>query len=49
MAQGITPWIEIARTGTFHDSRGRPHTFSRRKKAPGTAVAGSADPRKPVA
>jgi hypothetical protein len=26
--EGITPWIEIARTGTFHDSQGRPHTFT---------------------
>ena len=23
-----TPWICIARTGTFHDSQGRPHSFS---------------------
>ncbi|MDR1659787.1 MAG: hypothetical protein LBR94_05540, partial [Desulfovibrio sp.] len=23
-----TPWVCIARTGTFHDSQGRPHTFT---------------------
>jgi hypothetical protein len=26
--EDITPWVCIARTGTFHDSEGRQHTFS---------------------
>ncbi|MDR2603971.1 MAG: hypothetical protein LBC55_01270 [Desulfovibrio sp.] len=26
--ENTTPWICIARTGTFHDSEGRPHTFT---------------------
>jgi hypothetical protein len=26
--ENVTPWICIARTGTFHDSEGRPHTFT---------------------
>lgn len=28
MDENSSPWICIARTGTFHDSQGRPHTFS---------------------
>lgn len=28
MPENLTPWVCIARTGTFHDSQGRPHIFS---------------------
>jgi hypothetical protein len=28
MAENVTPWVCIARTGTFEDSQGRPHTFT---------------------
>jgi hypothetical protein len=26
--ENVTPWVCIGRTGTFHDSQGRPHTFT---------------------
>ena len=43
MDENTSPWICIARTGTFHDSQGRPHTFS---EADLEAIQAGYDPAK---
>jgi hypothetical protein len=41
--EGFTPWVCIARTGTFEDSQGRPHTFT---EADLDAISAGYDPAK---
>ncbi|MDR1946542.1 MAG: hypothetical protein LBQ51_05180 [Desulfovibrio sp.] len=43
MSEGLTPWVCIARTGTFDDSQGRPHTFT---EADLEAIRAGYDPTK---